>query len=528
MRTYFFILINAISALSLHAQTKEKVDFVIMGEVAEAFEGAKVFLFNLDSGNNDSLGEAVIVNQTFIISGSFTDYTGTKPELIASISFKVPNNQFFHMLMLEQDTIYLKLEDEFSISYQGSPLQKDFQSTYDILLNEIDSAKHYSDLIDNETDQSKKEKLSARLKAYELNFAKAMKNDFLTQPPSKFRYFLIYGLVPKFMELKDYDFLEKVCKQAGDFLNEKFKSAICSAATPMKLGMKAPSFELPDDSDSLLSLTDFKGNYLFIDFWASWCAPCIKQFPELKTIYHKFADRGINFLSISIDKKSHRWRKAIIEQELTEWSQLIDREQKVSDAYNVYEIPRNFLLGPDLNIIAMDLNTDELEEKLDEFLDSNKDGKGAANMEEEEEDVTICSGEFMRLKLICRGKKGFFGSGGGCSYGYGFSYAECKSSDNTLKIFQSKEQKEKLDKYADFLAKTFKEDKVIVDLVEIIEGIQRELAGKNLEASFKVEDFEACFEYVEDYINLMLKKLTKEHKEAINAYRVSQGEKKWF
>jgi peroxiredoxin len=131
----------------------------------------------------------------------------------------------------------------------------------------------------------------------------------------------------------------------------------------------APGFSIPDTAGKLVDLYDFKGTYVLIDFWASWCAPCRAANPELVEVYGQFSDRGFTIVGISVDESEERWKKAIETDQLP-WTNLSNLRgwDSVSETYGVKAIPQNFLLDPDGIIIDKNIETGRLIEKLDNLL----------------------------------------------------------------------------------------------------------------------------------------------------------------
>lgn len=117
----------------------------------------------------------------------------------------------------------------------------------------------------------------------------------------------------------------------------------------------APGFTQPDVNGKTLSLEDFKGKYVLVDFWASWCTPCRVEIPELKSVYEKYKDKNFTILSISLDKDKEKWMSALTQEQMT-WPQLSDLkgdQNSAAKAYKVLGIPANFLIDPNGKIIAV-------------------------------------------------------------------------------------------------------------------------------------------------------------------------------
>ncbi|MDZ7716371.1 MAG: TlpA disulfide reductase family protein [Balneolaceae bacterium] len=133
-----------------------------------------------------------------------------------------------------------------------------------------------------------------------------------------------------------------------------------------KLGAQAPTFSLPNLNGEKIGLKSFRGKYVLIDFWASWCKPCREEHPNYIDAYKKFNDQKFTILSISLDRNKEKWEKAVKEDALT-WTQLWSSggiRSEVAQMYNITSIPKNFLLNPEGEIIAKDLRGERLEEKL--------------------------------------------------------------------------------------------------------------------------------------------------------------------
>ena len=136
------------------------------------------------------------------------------------------------------------------------------------------------------------------------------------------------------------------------------------------VGTSVANFKLNDKDGNAKNVKDIVAGkkYILIDFWASWCGPCRKEIPNLKTAYAAYADKGFEVLSISIDKDEKAWQKALA-QENMQWPNLYD-DDKVSKAFNVKTIPATYLVDSKGVIISDNLRGAALEEKLKELLKS--------------------------------------------------------------------------------------------------------------------------------------------------------------
>jgi len=136
------------------------------------------------------------------------------------------------------------------------------------------------------------------------------------------------------------------------------------------LGKQAIDFIQPDANGNPVSLSSFKGKYVLVDFWASWCGPCRTESPNLVKAYEKYKAKNFEILGVSLDQNKEKWLKAINDDHYT-WTQAGDMkgwENAAARAYGIQGIPFNVLLDPDGVIIARNLRGEALEKKLAEVL----------------------------------------------------------------------------------------------------------------------------------------------------------------
>jgi peroxiredoxin len=143
---------------------------------------------------------------------------------------------------------------------------------------------------------------------------------------------------------------------------------LIAAARAVAIGATAPLFTQNDVNDQPVSLSSFRGKYVLLDFWASWCGPCRGENPNVVKAYDQYKNKNFTVLSVSLDRpgKKEDWLAAIKADGL-EWTQVSDLkfwDNEVAKQYGIRAIPQNFLIDPSGKIIAKNLRGDELNKKL--------------------------------------------------------------------------------------------------------------------------------------------------------------------
>jgi peroxiredoxin len=154
---------------------------------------------------------------------------------------------------------------------------------------------------------------------------------------------------------------------SGKNLNERLEIARKTA-----IGNYAMEFTQNDTLGTPVSLSSFKGKYLLVDFWASWCGPCRRENPNVVKAFQEFKNKNFHILSVSLDQPGakDKWIDAIHKDNLT-WSHVSDLkywENDVAKQYGIRAIPQNFLLDPTGKIVAKNLNGEELHKKLTSLI----------------------------------------------------------------------------------------------------------------------------------------------------------------
>lgn len=135
----------------------------------------------------------------------------------------------------------------------------------------------------------------------------------------------------------------------------------------LSAGREAPDFTLPSATGEPMSLKAFRGKYVLLDFWASWCGPCREEIPTLKKVWNRYHEKGLEIISVTIDRKDEEWLKALQDEQMP-WNQLNAKGTKTAELYNVQGVPHILLIDPEGKIKAINLRGEKLEKLLEEIF----------------------------------------------------------------------------------------------------------------------------------------------------------------
>ena len=169
---------------------------------------------------------------------------------------------------------------------------------------------------------------------------------------------------------KHYNMLTPEVQQSEE--GRKIKAKI-EGAKNAHIGAVVKGFTLPNEKGEAVDFDDYRGKYVMIDFWASWCSPCRASFPRIRQVYSQLQAEGKDFeiINISIDQNKDAWLKAV-EQEQNPWPQLYDDDHISYSQFDVKAIPTTYLIDPEGKIILREVGFDP---------------KGGGNMEKKIEEV---------------------------------------------------------------------------------------------------------------------------------------------
>lgn len=350
--------------------------FTLNGKVERAAAPAKAYLVYRADGKlvTDS---AAVENGVFTFSGTLNE--PVRAQLVLDHKggglAKLGRNADVVVIYLEKGDIGLTSKDSvINAEITGSSLNDD-NKAYKELTQEPDkdmaaiNEEYLSAPADKRADESFKDGLQARFdKAMDAKHV--LQEQFIKQHPDS--YISLMAL----MNLSGHDIdvptIEPIYKSLSAKVRNtadgiEFAKAI-DAARATSVGAMAPVFTQNDVNGKPVSLTDFRGKYVLIDFWASWCGPCRGENPNVVKAYNQYKTKNFTILGVSLDRpgKKADWLTAIKADGLV-WTQVSDLkfwDNEVAKLYGIRSIPQNFLIDPNGKIIGKNLRGDELEKKL--------------------------------------------------------------------------------------------------------------------------------------------------------------------
>jgi peroxiredoxin len=329
--------------------------------------------YYLEISSNDSYYKdtGVQVGDKIRFKGAVTEPAVAKLILISTEASGSNKTQALHLIVEPEANIIVNMTMGIDkAAFSGSVTQSDYTRYVSAVAPLQAALTKKLDLYRNEKDSIKQKELEVQYKTISDSARKENISFFKNNPSSYVTALLFKNLVNMVWDnaLQANEVYQLLPQSLKDLSSVQAFYKQLQIALELSVGKTFPDFELPDMTGKKVKVSSYRGKYLFVDFWASWCAPCRAEGPHLIESYNKYKKKGYDILGVSFDEAIGPWVSAVKKDKYT-WTNLLDitgmgMNSYLSNKMGIKAIPRNFLIDPNGIIIATNLRGKDLLKKL--------------------------------------------------------------------------------------------------------------------------------------------------------------------
>ncbi|RAJ02663.1 peroxiredoxin [Chitinophaga skermanii] len=357
----FLVGILTILGLAANAQ------FNIHGTITGA-DGKMIYLFDDEDNYAD--------DSVFIKNNQF-NFTIKKPNKERVYALILGENQYPMLLIPGSDPAltFTATEAEFPIAQslttnEQTQAMQTYQKLFRPLVNRALNLNIEAARIDS-ADESGKEAFREKARVFSQDVASTGKAFIKQHPKAIASVWMLLNELRNRLEPDDFmATFYSLDKSVQDSRYGQMAKNYIAQLQGNALNVTAPDFTQDDVKGKPVKLSQFRGKYVLVDFWASWCGPCRQENPNVVKAYEKYKNKNFTILGVSLDQDKNRWIGAIRQDGLN-WTQVSDLQgwnNEVARQYGINSIPANFLVSPDGKIIARNLRGAQLEKALESLI----------------------------------------------------------------------------------------------------------------------------------------------------------------
>ncbi|SKD06043.1 Peroxiredoxin [Chitinophaga ginsengisegetis] len=356
------IFLLAAAVLVFAGANAQQVSGIVRGG-----NGKTIYLFNDQDNNPDD--SAVIKNEQF----SFRVKGGKEPAVYALILQDV-NYPLLFVTGNEPVQVTTSVATyPIATSVKGNEntlAMQEYQKAFEPLIKQAQELNEEAKQI-NPEDEPGKNAFRKKAETFSREVVNTGKQFITSHPKSIASIWLMMNELRSRLEPEEFrQLFESLDKSVQESQYGQSVTAYVKSLKANVLNVAADDFSQEDTKGKPVKLSSFRGKYVLVDFWASWCGPCRQENPNVVKAYNRFKDKNFTILGVSLDDNRDRWLRAI-DQDGLAWTQVSDLRgwgNEVAVQYGVQSIPTNFLVDPAGKIIARNLRGEELEAKLEQLL----------------------------------------------------------------------------------------------------------------------------------------------------------------